>query len=224
MSRKYKFLMTLLAALIGLAIVKQSGLTQEPTFELPWFTTDGGGGRSSGNGLEVMGTAGQPDAGLMSGGNLSVSGGYWYRSAVTEQAADLSLTQVVSPGIAQPGETVTYTLTFRNEGTAVATGVTITNQKPTAVVDTTFESSGPNVSLSSSVEDCVWQVDDLAPGEEGTIVITGIVDPNMKDGGELVSTAVISADVDSFNGNNIAVAALIVQNTGYTTYLPIIIK
>ncbi len=224
MSRKYKFLTTLLAALIGLAAVKQSGLTQEPTFELPWFTTDGGGGRSSGGGLEVTGTAGQPDAGLMSGGNLSVSGGYWYRSAATEAAADLSLTQVVSPGIAKPGETVTYTLTFRNEGTAVATGVTITNQKPTAVIDASFDSSGPDVFHTADADECAWQVADLAPGEEGTIVITGIVDPSWTGGGVLVSTAVIAADADSFNGNNSAEAALTVENTAFTIFLPIIIK
>lgn len=224
MNRKSKIMASLLALIVALGLMNRQGLTQEPTFSLPWFTTDGGGGRSSGNGLEVTGTAGQPDAGLMSGGNLSVSGGYWYRSAVTEQAADLSLTQVVSPGIAKPGETVTYTLTFRNEGTAVATGVTITNQKPSAVINASFDSSGPTVSYTENVDNYTWQVADLAPGEEGTIVITGIVDPNWKDSGVLVSTAVITADADSFNGNNSAEAALTIENTGYIVYLPIIIK
>jgi len=42
-----------------------------------WWTVDSGGGSSTGGALVVSGTAGQPDAGLMSGGGYALRGGFW---------------------------------------------------------------------------------------------------------------------------------------------------
>jgi hypothetical protein len=47
------------------------------TFSLDWWTVDGGGGTSTGDVYTVSGTIGQPDAGAMSGGGYSLTGGYW---------------------------------------------------------------------------------------------------------------------------------------------------
>lgn len=41
------------------------------------WTLDGGGGRSSGDGLQVDGTFGQPDAGRAAGGGYRLEGGFW---------------------------------------------------------------------------------------------------------------------------------------------------
>ena len=38
-------------------------------FDLSWHTVDGGGGTSSGGGFVLNGTAGQPDAGDLAGGD-----------------------------------------------------------------------------------------------------------------------------------------------------------
>lgn len=46
-------------------------------FELDWHTIDGGGGTSSGAGFTLSGTIGQPDAGVMTGGNFTLVGGFW---------------------------------------------------------------------------------------------------------------------------------------------------
>lgn len=46
-------------------------------FELDWHTVDGGGGGSSAGGLTLAGTIAQPDAHLMSGGGLTLVGGFW---------------------------------------------------------------------------------------------------------------------------------------------------
>jgi hypothetical protein len=46
-------------------------------FTIDWFTIDGGGGTSTGGVYSVSGTIGQPDAGVMSGGNYSLLGGFW---------------------------------------------------------------------------------------------------------------------------------------------------
>ena len=47
-------------------------------YELTWWTVDGGGYTfSSGGGYELGGTAGQPDAGVLSGGGYTLGGGFW---------------------------------------------------------------------------------------------------------------------------------------------------
>ncbi len=47
------------------------------TFELTWFTVDGGGGTSSGGDFVLSGTIGQPDAGTLAGGDFTLRGGFW---------------------------------------------------------------------------------------------------------------------------------------------------
>jgi hypothetical protein len=42
-----------------------------------WSTTESGGGASSGGGYTLMGTIGQPDAGMLTGGGYTLSGGFW---------------------------------------------------------------------------------------------------------------------------------------------------
>jgi len=46
-------------------------------YAIDWFTLDGGGGTSAGGVFSVRGTIGQPDAGALSGGNVSLTGGFW---------------------------------------------------------------------------------------------------------------------------------------------------
>lgn len=45
--------------------------------DLSWFSIDGGGGQSGGGGYALIGTAGQPDAGALSGGSFHLAGGFW---------------------------------------------------------------------------------------------------------------------------------------------------
>jgi hypothetical protein len=46
-------------------------------YDLTWHTIDGGGGTSTGGGYALSGTIGQPDAGVMSGGDFVLTGGFW---------------------------------------------------------------------------------------------------------------------------------------------------
>ncbi len=223
MRRKSKILLAVLVLLAGFTVFNQKGFSQEPIFQLPWFTFDGGGGRSSGGNLELAGTAGQPDAGVLTGGSFSLSGGFWVRPAAVEAAPDLMITQSVSPAVAEPGQVVTYTLAYRNDGAATATGVAINLHLPTAVLNTTFEAIGPAVSVAQGAE-AILSVADLAPGAGGTIIVTGVVDPALTADVSVVSTAVISADLDSFTGNNQADATLLVQIPQFEIYLPVVIK
>jgi hypothetical protein len=66
----------LLAALLLLASVAraQSG----GGYDLTWSTIDGGGYTfSEGGGYSLGGTVGQPDAGVLSGGDYTLAGGFW---------------------------------------------------------------------------------------------------------------------------------------------------
>lgn len=50
------------------------------TYKLGWWTVDGGGNVSRGGEYALMGTTGQPDAGVLAGSGYTLSGGFWGRA------------------------------------------------------------------------------------------------------------------------------------------------
>lgn len=101
------FALVLLTSAVALA---QSG----NGFDLTWSTVDGGGGVSLAGGYVVQGTAGQPDAGEMSGGGYSLRGGFWgYPQIAGEVATPTQTPTPTATSVAtstftptpQPGET-----------------------------------------------------------------------------------------------------------------------
>jgi hypothetical protein len=71
----------------GLALATRA-LAQ--SYSIDWFTIDGGGGTSTSGVFSVSGTIGQPDAGgPMTGGNFSLTGGFWSLYAVQTPGAPL---------------------------------------------------------------------------------------------------------------------------------------
>jgi hypothetical protein len=56
---------------VGVANVRAQNL------KIDWFSVGGGGGRSAGGSFEVIGTIGQLNANVSSGGNFSVASGFW---------------------------------------------------------------------------------------------------------------------------------------------------
>lgn len=76
-SKTNKLILGLLAA-VGLAAPSLADI-----FDLNWYTIDGGGFTySTGGEFSLGGTIGQPDAGVMSGGDFSLGGGFWHGGAV----------------------------------------------------------------------------------------------------------------------------------------------
>jgi hypothetical protein len=58
------------------------------SYSIDWYKIAGGGGTSTGGVYAVSGTIGQPDAsGVMSGGNYSLTGGFWSLYAVQTPGA-----------------------------------------------------------------------------------------------------------------------------------------
>src|SRR5258708_2774346 len=63
------------------------------TYSIDWHKIAGGGGTSSNGQFAVTGAIGQPDAsGAMSGGNYSVTGGFWSLISVVQTAGSPTLT------------------------------------------------------------------------------------------------------------------------------------
>lgn len=66
----------ILALSIAIGLTALTATAQKCAID--WFTTDGGGGTSSGGAYFISGTIGQPDAGpVLSGGNYTLTGGFW---------------------------------------------------------------------------------------------------------------------------------------------------
>jgi len=71
-------------------VLLQATRTLAQTYSIDWSTIDGGGGTSTGGVYSVSGTIGQPDAGSpMTGGQYSLTGGFWSLYAVQTPGAPL---------------------------------------------------------------------------------------------------------------------------------------
>jgi hypothetical protein len=86
--------------LLAIAIVSAAlvfpGALQAQSYSINWHTIAGGGGISSGasgsTNYVVSGTVGQPAAATMSGGNYSVTGGFWSIISVVQTSGSPVLT------------------------------------------------------------------------------------------------------------------------------------
>jgi hypothetical protein len=83
-----KTLYPLFLATLGLA------LPAYPQYSIDWYSINAGGGTSTGGPYAITGTIGQPDAGIMTGGNYSLVGGFWgiISTVVTPGAPPLTIT------------------------------------------------------------------------------------------------------------------------------------
>ena len=67
--------------LATLVLMLSTSAASAQLLEIEWYTVDGGGGTSSGGVFTLMGTIGQPDAGVaMTGGAFTLVGGFWAAS------------------------------------------------------------------------------------------------------------------------------------------------
>ncbi|MEJ5309861.1 MAG: DUF11 domain-containing protein [Anaerolineae bacterium] len=116
--------------------------------------------------------------------DLSVGGAEWERRAVILERAipDMRLTKTAAPGVAQPGERITYTLTFSNAGKGTARGVILTDIIPISITNpishVAFTDHASRITATSGVT-YVWQIADLAPNAGGVITITGVLSQSL---------------------------------------------
>ena len=84
-------------------------------YSIDWFTFDGGGGSSTGGVYSVSGTISQPDAGgPMTGGNFSLTGGFWSLLAVVPSRGaprlTITLTGANTAGVSWPSPSTGFVL------------------------------------------------------------------------------------------------------------------
>lgn len=117
--------------------------------------------------------------------------------------SDLALTKIVNPTTAViPGTSITYTISFSNAGSSIATGVLISDIVPITLTNLNFISSGApitNVGLSPNFS---WQIGDLAPLQGGFITVTGQVDPSLVNDTIFTNTATITGSTVDLNITN----------------------
>lgn len=116
--------------------------------------------------------------------------------------ADLALTKAVSPTIAEPGDTVTYTIVVTNDGPSTAENVQVVD--PAKISATLTGSTTSQGSFDSATR--VWDVGTLASGQTATLTLTVLIDRT----GTFLNTVVISQSSvpDPNPGNNRAQATL----------------
>jgi hypothetical protein len=74
---KLRFLVVGLALtllLSGTVMAKSSA----QSYDISWWTVDGGGSAIAGGSYALHSTIGQPDAGELAGGNYALAGGFWH--------------------------------------------------------------------------------------------------------------------------------------------------
>ena len=126
--KKLMLLLCLLAPIAGLA----------QQYSIDWYKIAGGGGTSTGATYQVRGTIGQPDAGgALTGGNYSLTGGFWSLISVVQTAGlpNLTITHSGNSVIVSWPNTGSFTLQQNNNLSAAAnwaaSGYTITTSNGT---------------------------------------------------------------------------------------------
>jgi len=126
-------------------------------------------------------------------------------------AADVAVDKRAQPsGTVEPGQAITYTLTYSNAGQRLAQGVMITDLLPSALLAPSWTASGPPITATAGVT-YAWQVSDLAPGAGGVITITATVDPNLSWPSTIsnsVQIATESTETRTWNDDDTAVNGL----------------
>ncbi len=125
---------------------------------------------------------------------------------------DLRMSKSVTPALAAPGATVTFTLAFSNTA-GLATGVVITDHIPLSLTHVSVASSGVVITDTAASPTYVWAVQDLVPGVSGVITLTGQISTALPSGHSFTNTTSIAGSVSDRNpDNNSAAATLTVVN------------
>jgi uncharacterized repeat protein (TIGR01451 family) len=105
----------------------------------------------------------------------------------------MSLVKSASPSPASSGEPVTFTITYRNDGTAPATNFVITDRLDAILEDIAPMDGGV---FDPATRTITWQIGTVAPQSSGTVRFSATVDDFA--GGRTI-TNLASGDADQFD-------------------------
>ena len=124
------------------------------------------------------------------------------RPTVTTVGADLVIAKSVSPDFVAIGDTLTYTITVRNEGYSDASGVTVTDVLPSEVSYVSGTSTQGSCTELMGTVDC--NLGNMAYGTTATVTIVVEAD----ESGGITNTATVSANEDDPDGANNSATSL----------------
>ena len=116
-------------------------------------------------------------------------------ASVTITAPVMTIRKVADVSTADPGDKITYTITYTNSGTGNATDVVVEDTIPS---DTEYVSSSP-VYTSVSGNTYTWEIGDVCAGCNGSIELVVKVKVGTPD--KTVLTNDVTLDYDDANGN-----------------------
>lgn len=119
---------------------------------------------------------------------------------------DVGLTKAVSLAAVQPGQSLTYTLTVRNLGTAAASGVVVTDTLPAGV---SFVASSAGCTAAGSTVTCPLGA--MAGSSQQTLSFTAQVDSAVLDGTTLNNCAQVQMAGDKNPSNDQSCASTTVS-------------
>ncbi len=124
-------------------------------------------------------------------------------TAVGSPRHELSLTKAVDRAVASPGDSLTYTLTYRNSGNLTETNVVVSDVLPPR---THFVSASAGGSHDAGTHTVSWAVGSLAPGASGTVSFVVTLDATFPAGTTVVTNtgALSSSDVPSTPSNPVS--------------------
>ena len=92
-----RYLLRIATPLVLISVVAVLGQAFDGgALDLQWHTVDGGGGVSTGGGLQLAGTIGQPDTAVLSSNNFVLAGGFWLVKGSMPCPSDLNQDGVVN--------------------------------------------------------------------------------------------------------------------------------
>ena len=120
----------------SLSLVWLSLAAHAQSYSIDWFKVAGGGGVSSNATYQVSGTIGQQDAsGAMTGGNYSLTGGFWALYAVQTPGAPLLTMSVSGANVILSWPTNATGFTLESTRSLGAAAVWTTNSTVPVVVN-----------------------------------------------------------------------------------------
>jgi LPXTG-site transpeptidase (sortase) family protein len=165
-----------------------------------WSIPSIGAGESLTLTLNAVAVAGTGGEGL--GNQVSIAGTSTISATevITPQnAADIVVAKFANKQSVQPGESLSYIITVRNNGTRNASNVVITDLLPANLENITQSNSG-NINPQSQGLNRIWQLTNpLNVGAAFTIIITGTVDLDANTGDSVQNS--VRAETSSNEGN-----------------------
>lgn len=177
--------------------------------------------KSVGSGMngEVYALAVDNHNNLYAGGEFTLAGGKSASRLALWRNLDWQFNQTISSVHPNPGETITYTLEIKNNGSYTITNGLLEDNFPAALTNITYTVSGLELTQQPDTT-YSWAVGNIAPGTTGVITVTGVLTTGTITQTVVTNTAVFTAtDIEACTSTTFYV------NNGqpfYQVFLPII--